>query len=142
MENVYKTPSESCDVTKLQNFWANVADDQIASGIGAEKFCQQHQINFSQFHYWKYRKIKPNFSNGNDISKPRKKQGNKDAAKFISLQIAADIPSNENLKDRIVDVQDKTVEILFKNGHKMILPLAISETNLLLLIKIVAGQQC
>jgi hypothetical protein len=142
MENIYQIPSNFRSDTERQIFWAKVVADQIASGMGAERFCQQHQINFSKFHYWKYYKIKPDFSHSNSISKPKSKQYDKGAAKFISLQVAADIPSNEHPKDGIVDVQDKKVEILFKNGHKMILPLVISETNLLLLVKIVGGLQC
>lgn len=143
MENRYQIPSGSCDEIERQNFWAKAFADQIASGMGAERFCQHHQINFSAFHYRKYKKTKANcILSKNPIRPKSKQQDDKDVAKFVSLQIAADIPSNEYHKDGTVDIQDKKVEILFKNGHKMILPLAISETNLLLLIKIVGGLQC
>jgi len=142
MENIYQIPSNFCNDVEQQKFWAKVVDNQIASGMGAEKFCQRHQINFSKFHYWKYSKIKPNFSQSNSINKQKNKQPDKDVAKFISLQVAADIPSNGYHKENAVDAQDKKVEIVFKNGHKVILPLMISETNLSLLIKIIGGLQC
>lgn len=142
MENRYQIPSGSCDEVEQQNFWSKVVDDQIASGMGAERFCQHYQINFSSFHYRKYKKIKANCILSKNAIKPKNKQCDKDSAKFISLQVAADIPSNEHHKDGIVDAQDKKVEILFKNGHKIILPLVISETNLLLLIKTIDGLQC
>jgi len=142
MENIYQAPSESCNVVELQNFWAKAVDDQITSGIGAERFCQQHQINFSQFHYWKYSKIKPNSSSNNGVSQPRSKQHDKDAAKFIPLQIAANVSSNDLNTEDAVDSQDKKIEIVFKNNHRMILPPTVSETSLLLLIKAVGELRC
>ena len=142
MENIYQIPSGFCNDTEQRNFWVKVVGDQEASGLGAKTFCQQHQINFSKFHYWKYCKIKPDFCNSNVISKPRKKQHDKEVAKFISLQIADDMPSNDQPKDAAINVQDKKVEIVFKNGHKIILPLIIFEANLLLLIKTLGGSPC
>ena len=142
MENIYQIPSKFCSDSERQNFWAKVIADQIASGMGSERFCQHHQINFSAFHYRKYKKAKANCILSKNTIRPKNKQCDKDTAKFISLQIAADIPSNEHHKDAAINVQDKKVEIIFKNGHKMILPLVISETNLLLVIKILGGLQC
>lgn len=153
METIYQTPSESCDASELQNFWIKVVDDQIASGMGAERFCQQYQINFSQFHYWKYSKIKPNSSRSNGASQLRSKQHDKDAVKFVSLQIAnvpadvssdkaEDTPSNDLHKEDAIDSQDQKIEIVFKNSHRVILPSVISGTNLVLLIKTVGELQC
>ncbi|CAL7961852.1 conserved hypothetical protein [Gammaproteobacteria bacterium] len=143
MERLYQIPAESCDVIELQKFWTRVAGDQMASGMGAERFCQQHQINFSKFHYWKYRKVKPNSSHDSGISNPKDRQDDKDVAKFISLQVAVDKSSNECQEERITaNHEDRAVEIVFKNGHKIILPLVISEANLSLLIKTVGGLQC
>jgi hypothetical protein len=142
MENRYQIPSISCDEVEQQNFWAKVVADQIASGMGAEKFCQRHQINFSTFHYRKYKKTNSSCVLSKDSIRPKSKQRDKDVSKFISLQVAADIPSNGCHKENTIDVQDKKIEIVFKNGHKVILPLVISETNLSLLIKIIGGLQC
>jgi hypothetical protein len=142
MENRYQIPSISCDEAVQQNFWAKVVADQIASGMGAEKFCQRHQINFSTFHYRKYKKTHSSCVLSKNSIRPKSEQRDKNVAKFISLQVAADIPSSDHYKEKVIDAQDKKVEIVFKNGHKVILPLVISETNLLLLIKTIGGLQC
>ncbi len=141
MKNLYQFPSESCDDIEQRNFWAKVVDDQIASGMGAKRFCQQHQINHSKFHYWKYNKIKSTFDHSKSI-KTKNKQPDKDIAKFISLQIAKDKPFKEHQKESAISDQNKIVEIVFKNRHKIILPLPVSATNLSLLIKTVAGLEC
>ena len=142
MENKYQIPSGSCDEIEQQNFWSKVVDDQIASGMGAERFCQHHQINFSTFHYRKYKKAKANCLLSKNVIRPKDKQHNKNVAKFISLQVAADVPSNESHKEGAADIQNEKVEIAFKNGHKIILPLVISEANLLLLIKTIGELRC
>lgn len=142
MEKLYQIPSESCDEAEQRGFWAKVIADQIASCKGAEKFCQQHQLNFSAFHYWKYSKIRLLTNDTNHISKQKNRQHDKDATKFVQLQVAVDTPSNEYHKNETVGGQAKEIVIIFKNGHKIILPLAPSEANLLLLIKTVGSLQC
>lgn len=141
MENLYQIPSESCDDAEQRIFWAKVTADQIASGMGAEKFCQHHQVNFSKFHYWKYSKIRL-LSNNTSSGKQEKRKRDKSSAKFIPLQITTDIPSNKCHKKEVVSSQAKEVVVIFKNGHKIILPLVVSETNLSLLVEIVGGLQC
>jgi hypothetical protein len=142
MENTYQIPSNFCSDAEQQAFWAKVVADQIASGMGSEKFCRHHQINFSTFHYRKYKKNNSSYVLSKNNIKPKSEQRDKDVSKFISLQVATDIPSNMCHKENAVDAQDKKIEIVFKNGHKVILPLVISETNLSLLIKIIGGLQC
>jgi hypothetical protein len=151
MENIYQIPAESCDEAEQRIFWTKVVNDQITSSLGAEKFCERYQVDFSKFHYWKYVKIRLNLSpNPNsNIKHPKNKRCNKDASKFISLQIAnappdisSDTPSNDPRKEAAIHSQDKKIEIVFKNNHRMILPPAISETNLLLLIKTLGELQC
>jgi len=142
MESLYQIPSESCDDSEQRIFWAKVAADQIASGMGAEKFCQYHQVNFSKFHYWKYSKIRLLSNGTGSISKQENRKHDKDPAKFIPLQIATDAPSNRCHKNEAISSQVKEVVIVFKNGHKIILPLVVSKTNLSLLVEIVGGLQC
>jgi hypothetical protein len=138
MNNTYQAPSESCNDKEKKSFWVKVVTDQIASQMGAEKFCQQHQLNFSSFHYWKYRKFKLLTNNSNNFSKNRNRKRNKDIAKFIPLEITPD----GSHKNQIVDIQSKEVVIIFKNGRKIIIPLVITEPNLLLLIKTVGELLC
>jgi hypothetical protein len=139
MESIYQLPSKSCDNVEHRNFWLKVIADQKASSLGTKIFCEQHQINFSTFTYWKYKKNKSYSSLNNNISEAKNKQLGKDVPKFIPLQIAADIPSTESHQEGTVDTQNRKIEIIFNNGHKIILPLVISDTNLLLLIRAVGG---
>lgn len=138
MNNTYQIPSKSCNDKEKKSFWTKVVTDQIASHMGAEKFCQQYQLNFSSFHYWKYSKIKLLTNNANNLSKHKNRQRDKDIAKFIPLQITP----NGDCKNEVIDRQSKEVVIIFENGRKIVIPLVISETNLLLLIKAVGALLC
>ncbi len=128
MKDIYKEPSESSSDHEHRGFWSRVLADQKASGIGMRNFCQQHQLNFSRFAYWKYKKKKI-----------------KSANKLVPLQITSDLPApvKEYPKDKVV-IDDEAVgtEIVFKNGHKLILSSTTEETNLLSIIKMVAELQC
>ena len=135
MDKVYQVPQKFRDKHEEQNFWLKAITDQIASNVGAEKFCQKHQINFSTFTYWKYKKKEFSSKINNDIIKAKNKQSDKDVARFIALQVADDVQS----KEKDINAQDKKTEIVFKNGHKMILSSATFETNLLLLVKVIGG---
>jgi hypothetical protein len=144
MGNVYQASSGSHDDVEQQNFWLRTVSEQNASGIGLKRFCQQHKISFSKLKYWKYvkQKIKPVSDSVNDVDKQKHTQDEKAAAKFIPLQIATDAPPDECPTKEVAVSRDKTVEIIFRSGHKIILPLVISDANLLLLIKIVSGLKC
>ena len=139
MESIYKFPSKSCDDVEHRNFWIKVIADQKACSLGIKRFCEQHQIKFSTFTYWKYKKNKLDSNFNNKINKTKNKQVDKDVDKFIPLQIAADMSPAESHQEEDMDAQDREIEIAFKNGHKIILPLVVSDTSLLLLIKAVGG---
>jgi hypothetical protein len=139
MEPIYQIPQKFSDDVEQKNFWLKLIVDQKASGLSIKKFCEQHQISFSTFSYWKYRKNKPGSSVNNNISisKAKNKQADKDIAKFIPIQVTTGVPPARNHQEAVVDCRDRKIEIAFKNGHKIILPLVISDTNLLLFIKAV-----
>lgn len=139
MESIYQTPSKFCNVVEQQSFWSKVIANQKTSGLSIKRFCKQHQISFSTFTYWKYKKNKLDSKLANSIIRAKNKQSDKKVAKFISLQVASDIPSNEKHKKGAVDAEDGKIEFVFKNGNKMTLSLIISDTNLLSLIKSVGG---
>jgi hypothetical protein len=135
--NIYQVPSKFHNEAKQRSFWIKVICDQIASGIGAEKFCKQHQINLSKFSYWKYSKIRPDGVCGHTTNKMNNPQDDKDQTKFISLQIATDKTPIDCPKAD--DRSSEVLEIIFKNGNKVILPAMLLETNLLLLVQAVGG---
>ncbi|EKD46032.1 MAG: hypothetical protein ACD_69C00041G0003 [uncultured bacterium] len=136
--NRYQIPSSFNGIAEQRNFWTKIVEDQIASGMGAEKFCEQHQITFTKFHYWKYSKIRPDCISSNENNKTKNQCQNRDVAKFVSLKIA---PGKRTINHQeingIAEQNTKLIEIIFKNGHKIIWPSVISDTNLLLLIKAV-----
>ena len=136
MENLYQVPVASCSDTEHRAFWAKVISDQKASNVSIKKFCRQHQLNFSALHYWKYKKQKikaTHACNG---------KSNNSAARFIPLQIAADMSNGECHKTEPTYSKPQEIQIVFKNNHKLILPLIIPEASLLLIVKAVAGLQC
>ena len=136
MESLYQVPATSCSDTEHRIFWAKVISDQKASGTSIKKFCRQHQLNFSALHYWKYRKQKikaAHVCSG---------KSNNNAARFIPLQIAEDMPNDECHKNEPAHSKPQEIQIVFKNNHKLILPLIIPEASLLLIVKVVAGLQC
>ncbi len=139
MESIYQIPQKFFDDVEQKNFWLKLIADQKASSLSIKKFCEQHQISFSTFSYWKYRKNKPDSNVNNSISKAKNKQADKEVAKFIPLQVVPDITPARSYQEANADVQDGKIEIAFKNGHKILLPGVISDTNLLLLIKAVGG---
>ena len=138
MKSIYQAPSESSSNYEQQIFWSRVLVNQKASGIGMRSFCQQHQLNFSRFAYWKYKKQK--IRDIHDNSEVLKKIIREEPSKFIPLQIAADLPATveEYSEDEISDNEVIRTEIVFKNGHKLILPSTIKEINLLPIIKMIA----
>ena len=130
MESLYQIPSESCSNLERRAFWDKVIIDQSTSGLSLVKFCQLHQLKFTTFRSYKYKKTKAAICHSDNKDKSTNR--------FVPLQIAADVSVNKYLKDEAVDNKVTEIKVTLKNGHKLILPLAISETSLLLIIKMVA----
>jgi hypothetical protein len=144
MQSLYKIPSNLCAKSERHAFWNKVIADQSISGMSMQKFCRIHQIQYSTFKGYKYRiQDTINFSRKTNQSNNLKNiQNNNNIAKFVPLQITTDTSVNACSEAKIIDDEITEVKIVLNNGHKVILPLAISEASLLRLIKIVAGLQC
>ena len=141
MESLYQAPTKMCSDSEYRIFWARVISDQKTSGVGLKEFCRQHQLSFSALHYWKYKKQKIKTTHGNGYN-TKSLQSNNEAIKFIPLQISTDVSvDSRNYKSKPV-CSETSMQIIFKNNHKLILPLVIPEANLLLIIKAVADLQC
>lgn len=37
--------------------WSRLVADQLASGLGQDRFCRERQVHPGRFHYWKYTKL-------------------------------------------------------------------------------------
>ena len=137
MQDLYQAPVKPCSISERNAFWVKVVADQSVSGMSLKKFCQLHQLKYSTFKGYKYRvRSTKNIPSG--ISKNI--QSNID--KFIPLQITSNIPIKDDLKKESIDNTMTEIKIIFNNGHKIFLPLAASEANLLLLVKMVGGLRC
>jgi len=144
MENLYQTPSESCSSSERWDFWVKVIADQSTSGISTKKFCKLHQLKYTTFKGYKYKrkKKKINRSNASNKSVVKNIQSDNCSNKFVQLQIATEVPVNEHYKNEPVCNEASEIHIVFKNKHKMILPSSLTETHLLSIVKIVAELQC
>jgi hypothetical protein len=144
MENLYQIPSESCGGSKRRDFWAKVMMDQSASGVSAKKFCNLHQLKYSTFKGYKYRRQKNKIKRRDINNKPvvNNIQSDNCAARFIPLQIATAIPANEYSKNEPICHEISEIQIVFKNKHKLLLSSTIPEASLLLIIKVVAELKC
>jgi len=149
MESLYKIPSKSCSNKKRQVFWSQVMADQIASGISMIKFCQLHGLKYTTFksHRYSRKNIKKHSDlyNDNKLKSKQNKNANENGIdKFIPLQIVTDKSENKlsdmTIKEDVIDKSADEINIVFKNGHKVILPpVVVEKDNLLQLIKTVAG---
>ena len=147
MENKYKILSESCSDKERQAFWSVVISDQITSKMEMKIFCHKYQLRFSRFLYWKYKK-----KTTKAIYKRAKKfsvsKNNKCLDRFIPIQVATALATKRDPESGIISNEAITKEtsveinILFKNGHKLILPSTIKESELLSIIKIAAELPC
>jgi hypothetical protein len=130
MESQYQMPTKPCSKAKIHDFWSKIIADQISSEMDMQRFCSQHQLKFTSLRYWKYTsKI------GKAICKNARKGNSIEPARFIPLQItniANDTASKTNSEFR-------EVQLIFNNGHRLILPIVISEANLSMIIKVVAA---
>ena len=143
MEDLYRIPSKSCSNLKRRAFWAKAIVDQSVSGLSLVKFCNLHGLKFSTFKGYKYarKKIKAVRCNTNDYNKLIGIQKDTTVAKFIPLQITADVATNKYPKKEIAD-EAAEIKIVFKNNHRLFLPSTLTEIYLLSIIKIVAELQC
>lgn len=142
MEDLYKTPSESCGDLERRSFWASVIADQSTSGMSMVKFCHMHRLKFTTFRDYKYRKLNTETTsrNINDDNSLKYIQNDKDVPRFIPLQVATSVSANKCQKNEAVAAEVAEIKIVFKNGHKLILP--STETHLLSIIKIVGELRC
>jgi hypothetical protein len=144
MQSLYQVPSKPCASSERHAFWNKVIADQSISGMSMQKFCRLHNIQYSNFKGYKYRIQNTNnlSRNTNQSNNLKNIQNNNNTAKFVPLQITTGASVNAYHKDKTIDDKITEIKIVLNNGHKVILPLAISEASLLWLIKIVAGLQC
>ena len=142
MEISYQVPAKSCSDIEHRVFWARVIVDQKASGMGIKEFCSQYQLSFSAMHYWKYKKQKTKITHNYNYHKTKSLQSNNVVAGFIPLQMVAETPAGTHHKNESVYNSVVEIQIVFKNGHRLVLPLATPEANLLLIIKAVAELRC
>lgn len=143
--NKYQISFGTNELAEQRSYWAKVVEDQIASGMGAEKFCELHQVNFTKFHYWKYSKIRPSCIGAAAKKNPKivRKCRDKKINKFIALQISPDQAIvNQQAQNITADRSSKAIEVIFKNGHKIMVPETITEVNLSVLIKVVGELPC
>ena len=144
MENLYQPPSGPCSNSERRFFWDKIIDDQNASGISMKKFCNLHKLKLSTYRSHKYRKrgVEINRCGIKNHNVAKNIQRNNCAAKFIPLQIATDAAFNKCNKGEGVYNGAPKIQVIFKNKHRLVLPLATSEANLLLIVKAVAGLPC
>lgn len=147
MENKYQIPLESCSDKERQDFWSKFISDQITSSMDMKMFCHRHQLRFSQFVYWKYKKktTKAIYKRAKKLSISK---NNKGADRFIPIQVTTDLATKKHpeygvINNEAIDKEASVeINILFKNGHKLILPSTIRESELLSIIKIAAELRC
>jgi len=130
MQNTYQVPSKANTSSERHAFWNKVIIDQNNSGMSMKKFCRLHQLKYSTYKGYRYRIYGTN-------KLLRKSKQNNNTAKFIPLQIGSDNMTETHSKNKTADNKIE-VKIELNNAYKIILPLAVSETNLLWLIKMVA----
>jgi hypothetical protein len=144
MSNTYQIPAKSSSNSIHQAFWAEVIADQSTSGMGMRRFCKHHQLSYSVFNYWKYVKQKTKVASDTNKNCAVNIPNDNDVAKFIPLQIANTASADVCTKNEAGSFcgEASEIKIIFKNEHRMVLPLAISEASLLLIVKAVAGLRC
>jgi hypothetical protein len=144
MSSTYQIPAKSSSDSIHQAFWAEVVVDQSTSGMGMRRFCKHHQLSYSVFNYWKYVKQKTKVAYNANNNCAANIPNDRDVGKFIPLQIANTVSAGACTKNEAVSFcgEASEIKIIFKNEHKLVLPLTTSEANLLLIIKAVAGLRC
>jgi formylmethanofuran dehydrogenase subunit D len=153
METKYQLPEKFCNQLERKTFWAELFINQAASGLSAKKFCKLYQIPYSTYKGNRY-KVEPKVKTqqgGIAKNKISAMQHNNHVAKFLPLQITANDVINQNTNPTMIDqgkpittTYDTTseIQIIFKNGHRLILPVTISEVQLLSIINSVASLLC
>ncbi len=139
--NIYQVPSSFRDEHEEKVFWSKIMADQKRSGMGMRQFCRQHQISFSRLAYWKYNKkrkkktISRQKNNLNNIRQDTDTNNTND--RFVPLQITSDLSFDKHNREISKD-KNAQAEILFKSGHKLILPLPVKEGYLFSVIKMLS----
>ena len=135
MEHKYQLPAKFSNKIERKTFWAKIFADQAASGLSAKRFCRLHQLPYSTYKGNKYQ------------AKPK---ADKAAAKFLALEL---VVPNKTLDTVIADnlasaanthqtTMTAEIQIIFNNNHRIVLPLATADAQLLVIIKTVAGLLC
>ena len=146
MGNTYQIPpNRSCTLLERKRFWEKVIADQEISSMTAVTFCQQHQISIATFKQWKYRLQKEGEQFDGSNSKESNQIRNQTIG-FIPLQISANsfltTEGDKNGKKKECPERETELKIVFKNGHSIIISLAISAEVLSSLIYQVAKLPC
>jgi len=157
MEKTYQIPARgSCSPRERQGLWQQIIADQESSGLKMTRFCEEHQLNLSTFKQWKYflqqdNKKRDDRNHECKIDKEeRKEQNGKLTTRFVPLQITANnLLTDEHSEDKNNKVKAEGViesvtrmEIVFKNGHSIIMPSIVTAEELMVLIEQVAKLAC
>lgn len=128
MENLYQIPPRgSCSTAERERLWKQIIADQKRSGLKMTRFCQKHQLTISTFKQWKYRfqKNSEQFDKNNNTEDT---QVSKSTTEFIPLQVASNsfaAIGNGSEAQGKAELETE-IKIIFRNGHSIIIPLAVS----------------
>jgi hypothetical protein len=102
-------------------FWEKIITEQKMSGKKMNEFCQERQLSLEAFKYYKYRALRD------------KKKISGDSGSFIPLQVISEEAATKPKAEKI--------EIIFRNGHRLAIPLDDLQAALFIIEKI-AGLRC
>ena len=144
MQTTYQVPVKFCTNAERRMFWCKILADQNTSGMSMKKFCRLHQLKYSTFKGYKYRK--QNAENTIDDIENNNVKRKSNTAKFIPLQITNDALISKTKcsksENKVSDSNLTEIKIIFNNGNKIFVPQSISEASWLLLIKIISELKC
>lgn len=144
MQTTYQVPVKFCTNVERRMFWYKILADQNTSGMSMKKFCRLHQLKYSTFKGYKYRK--QNIENTVDNIKNNNLKRKSNTTKFIPLQITNDALISKTKcsksENKVSDNNLTEIKIVLNNGNKILIPQSISEASLLLLIKTISELQC
>lgn len=144
MENLYQIPARgSCSMAERERLWKQIIADQERSGLKMTRFCQKHQLTISTFKQWKYRLQKDSEQfDKNDVLEDA--HVSKSTTEFIPLQVTTNnFATTENGNEAQGQAESETeIKIIFRNGHSIIIPLAVSAEVLSSLIYQIAKLPC
>lgn len=144
MENLYQIPPRgACSTAERERLWEQIIVDQEKSGLKMTRFCQKHQLTISTFKQWKYR-LQKNSEQFDKNNNTEDTQVSKSTTEFIPLQIASNsfATTGDDSEAQGKTESETEMKIIFRNGHSIIIPLAVSAEVLSSLICQIAKLPC